>query len=161
MPLTLRRRYLLGTLLGLCGLWLNEATVPLLTQETPQFVFGGAAVLVCFSSLPASLKQYVFNRVVFVVMIPALALAMLFTRTAYQGHILQAQGREQHAAQELRTSLREFLLGRATAIGSLARKLETDGAARGVAAPSRLDHFRQERPEFQSLGFTNAQGVEV
>src|SRR5260370_24866548 len=51
MPLTLRRRYLLGTLLGLCGLWLNEATVPLLTQETPQFVFGGAAVLVCFVSL--------------------------------------------------------------------------------------------------------------
>jgi diguanylate cyclase (GGDEF)-like protein len=277
MPLTLRRRYLLGALLGLCGLWLNEATVPLLTQETPQFVFGGAAVLVCFVSLgtgpgllsalisllhllaprdaaalatlvyvveawaacllyrrygslvfavtafwfsagfildavvyggvvgltrdfltllfikqvfngilnaliaetvlrlpglrswlpardsilPASLKQYVFNRVVFVVMIPALALAVLFTRTAYQGHILQAQGREQHAAQELRTGLREFLLGRATAIGSLARKLETDGAARGVAAPSRLDHFRQERPEFQSLGFTNAQGVEV
>ncbi|HXB54124.1 MAG TPA: EAL domain-containing protein [Vicinamibacteria bacterium] len=277
MPLTLRRRYLLGALLGLCGLWLNEVTVPLLTQGTPQFVFGGAAVMVCFVSLgtgpglmaalisllhllaprnaaalatlvyvveawaacllyrrygslvfavtafwfsagfildlvvyggmvgltqdfltllfikqvfngilnaliaeavlrlpgvrlwlpardsilPASLKQYVFNRVVFVVMIPALALAMLFTRTAYQGHILQAQAREQHAAQELRTGLREFLLGRATAIGGLARRLETDGAAQRVAAQSRLDHFRQERPEFQSLSFTNAQGVEV
>jgi diguanylate cyclase (GGDEF)-like protein len=277
MPLTLRRRYVLGALLGVCGLWLNEATVPLLTQGTPQFVFGGAAVMVCFVSLgtgpgllcalisllhllaprdaaalatlvyvveawaacllyrrygslifavtafwfsagfildaivyggvvgltrdfitllfikqvfngilnaliaeavlrlpgvrlwlpardsilPASLKQYVFNRVVFVVMIPALALAVLFTRTAYQGHILQAQAREQHAAQELRTGLREFLLGRATAMGALARRLETDGAAQPIAAQSRLDHFRQERPEFQSLSFANAQGAEV
>jgi diguanylate cyclase (GGDEF)-like protein len=277
MPLTLRRRYVLGALLGICGLWLNEATVPLLTQGTPQFVFGGAAVMVCFVSLgtgpgllcalisllhllaprdaaalatlvyvveawaacllyrrygslvfavtafwfsagfildavvyggvvgltrdfitllfikqvfngilnaliaeavlrlpgvrlwlrardsilPASLKQYVFNRVVFVVMIPALALAVLFTRTAYQGHILQAQAREQHAAQELRTGLREFLLGRATAMGGLARRLETDGAAQPIAAQSRLDHFRSERPEFQSLSFANAQGAEV
>src|SRR5258708_2398088 len=277
MPLTLRRRYLIGALLGVCGLWLNEATVPLLTQGTPEFVFGGAAVMVCFVSLgtgpgllcalisllhllaprnaaalatlvyvveawaacllyrrygslvfavtafwfsagfildvvvyggvigltrdfltllfikqvfngilnaliaeailrlpgvrvwlparasilPASLKQYVFNRVVFVVMIPALALAVLFTRTAYQGHILQAQAREQHAAVELRTDLREFLQGRATAIGGLARKLETDRAAQRIAAQSRLDHFREEKPEFQSLGFANAQGLEV
>ena len=39
------------------------------------------------SILSATLKQYVFSRVLFVVMIPALALAILYTRSAYQGEI--------------------------------------------------------------------------
>jgi diguanylate cyclase (GGDEF)-like protein len=274
MPLSLRRRYLLGVLLGLCGLWLNEVTVSLLTRETPQFIFGGAAVLVCFVSLgtgpglvaalisllrllqpgdaaalatvvyvveawaacllyrrygslvfavtafwfsagwildvvvygglvglgrdfltllfiqqvfngilnaliaeavlrlpgvrsflpardsilPASLQQYVFNRVVFVVMIPSLALAVLFTRTSYEAHIIRAQAREQGAAQEMRTALHNFLFDRANTISRLARMVENDRAARDQGVMGLLDRFRREQPEFRRLDLADAQG---
>lgn len=41
-------RLLAGLALGLAGLALNQWPVPLLTEETPPFVFGGALVLVAF-----------------------------------------------------------------------------------------------------------------
>ena len=45
MPLSLRWRYGLALFLGLVGLRLNDLPAFLLTQETPPFVFGWAAVL--------------------------------------------------------------------------------------------------------------------
>jgi PAS domain S-box-containing protein len=45
------RRWLWAVLLGAAGLWLNSFDVPLLTEDTPSFVFGGVAVLLAFVAL--------------------------------------------------------------------------------------------------------------
>ena len=42
------RSYSLGVALGLVGLALNQISAPILTEETPQFLFGGAAVFLAF-----------------------------------------------------------------------------------------------------------------
>src|SRR6185295_18441254 len=40
---------------------------------------------------PASLQHYVFSRIVFVATLPALVLALLFTRTAYDGALARTE----------------------------------------------------------------------
>jgi signal transduction histidine kinase len=42
------RPYLIGAALGLAGLALNLISAPILTEETPEFLFGGAAVFLAF-----------------------------------------------------------------------------------------------------------------
>src|SRR5258708_19719637 len=68
------------------------------------------------SILPFSLKQYVFNRVVFVVMIPALGLALLLTRSAYEGKISEAHAREQRIARAVGGAVNDYLTEREPAL---------------------------------------------
>jgi diguanylate cyclase (GGDEF)-like protein len=268
------RRYLIAALLGLLGLWLNQATVSLLTQETPQFVLGGSVVLISFVTLgtgpglltallslasflgvpdavnlatlvyvveawsacllyrrfgslifaealywftgglaltalvyggaiglsreyvtllfikqvfngilngllaeailrmpgrpswlpardsivPFSLKQYVFNRVVFVVMIPALGLAILLTRSAYEARISEAYAREQRVARDVATAVREYLDERETAIERLGRRIEMEPAIEGDVAGRTLAGFLSDHPEFLNVGVADPIG---
>jgi PAS domain S-box-containing protein len=46
--LSVIRSYSLGAALGLIGLGLNLISAPILTEETPQFLFGGASVFLAF-----------------------------------------------------------------------------------------------------------------
>lgn len=270
----LLQRYLLALLLGLVGLWLNEARVSFLTEGTPLFLLGEAAVMVSFVSLgtgagllsaavsliplmdphdattlvtgayaveawaacllfrrfgslvfadtlywfaagwildaalyggviglsadyvtllfikqvfngilsalaaeavlrlpgvgawlPArdsillpKLKQYVFSRVVFVVMIPTLALAALYTHTAYDGQVAHIQERQQRRAQEVGAAVRELLSEREGHLDRLARRIETGGALRRVVPGSILDAFRAGHPEFLDVGVADARG---
>ena len=48
LPLTAGPRYSLAVLLGVAGLALNLVELPLLSPETPEFVFGGATLLLSF-----------------------------------------------------------------------------------------------------------------
>jgi diguanylate cyclase (GGDEF)-like protein len=273
MPLP-SRRYLIAVLLGLLGLWLNKATVPLLTQESPQFVLGGSLVLISFvalgtgpgiltallslasflvildavnlatlvylveawaacllyrrfgslifaealywftgglaltiliyggviglrreyvtllfikqvfngilnaliaeavlrvpgrprwlpardSILPFSLKQYVFNRVVFVVMIPALGLALLLTRSAYEGKISEAHAREQRIARDVGGAVNEYLTERETALERLARRIEMEPTIEGGVAGRTLAGFLSDHPEFLDIGVADPVG---
>jgi diguanylate cyclase (GGDEF)-like protein len=268
------RRYLIAALLGLLGLWLNKATVSLLTQETPQFVLGGSVVLISFVALgtgpgiltallslasflatlepvnlatlvylveawaacllyrrfgslifaealywftgglalsvlvyggalglrreyvtllfikqvfngilnaliaeavlrapgrpswlpardsivPFSLKQYVFNRVAFVVMIPALGLAILLTRTAYEGKISEALSREQQVARVVGTAVRDYLTERETAIERLGRRIEMESTIDGEVAARILTGFLSDHPEFLNIGVADLSG---
>ena len=274
MPLSPRGRYLLGSLLGLCGFWLNEATVSLLTQETPPFEFGGAAILVSFVSLgtgpgllsalvsltglvargapadlaavifvveawatcllyrrfgslvvsvavfwftlgwvydlaayggllgvpldvltlllikqvfngilnaliaeavlriptvgswlpardsilPASLQQHVFNRVVFVVMIPGLALALLYAHTAYQGRIDRAQARLRQAVRDTSSAIHELLIQRENALDRRAHGIEMQQALRGPASSALLADFLGRIPGFAAVGLADEKG---
>ena len=273
MPLSLRWRYGLALFLGLVGLRLNDLPAFLLTQETPPFVFGGAAVLLSFVSLgtapgllsalvsiapsvvradalgvasmisvveawaacllyrrlgslvftvaafwfavgwlldlafyggvaglpldfiilvfikqvfngilnalvaeglmripaiaaripshdsilSATLKQYVFSRVLFVVMIPAIALAILYTRTAYLGEIHDVRSRVERTAQDVRGALREALGERETALDRLSHRVEM---ALAVASPPAevLGAFLREHPEFLAVALADEQG---
>ena len=56
-----------------------------------------------------SLEQYVFSRVVFVATIPALVLALLFTRTAYDGALARSERRTVARLQEAQARLRADL----------------------------------------------------
>src|SRR5262245_33022260 len=253
VPSPAGRRYVLAVSLGLLGLWLNQAPVPLLTAETPPFLFGSAAVLAAFVGLgtgpglmaaalsilgsagredgqaaatalpvvleawgscllyrrfgslvfsvaifwftagglldlvlhgallgltrdlltllfiqqvlngianallaeallrvpwvsrilpardsifPATLRQYIFNRILFVVMIPALALALLYSRSSYQATIDEAYAGLERAATEGRAAVREVLVGREAALDGLAHGVEIDQAL-GSASPIR------------------------
>ena len=273
MPLP-SRRYLFAAVLGLVGLWLNQATVSLLTEETPQFVLGGSVVLISFVALgtgpgiltffvslatflatfdavnvatlvylveawaacllyrrfgslifaealywftgglaltilvyggamglrreyvtllfikqvfngilnaliaeaalrapgrprwlpardsivPFSLKQYVFNRVVFVVMIPALGLAILLTRSAYEGKISEANAREQRVARDVGAGVRDYLSERETAIERLGRRIEMEATIDGARAGLALSAFLADHPEFINIGVADADG---
>jgi diguanylate cyclase (GGDEF)-like protein len=268
------RRYLIAALLGLAGLWLNKATVSLLTQETPQFVLGGSVVLISFVALgtgpgiltallslagflatleavnlatlvylveawaacllyrrfgslifaealywftgglaltivvyggalglpreyvtllfikqvfngilnallaegvlrmpgrpswlpardsivPFSLKQYVFNRVVFVVMIPALGLAILFTRSAYEGQISEVHAREARVARDVGSAVRDYLSERETAIERLGRRIEMEPTLEGGVLPRTLTGFLSDHPEFVNIGVADPIG---
>src|SRR5690348_2267184 len=48
-----RRRYAAACVLGLLAALLNLVAVPLLSEETPEFLFGGALVLLAFVALGA------------------------------------------------------------------------------------------------------------
>jgi diguanylate cyclase (GGDEF)-like protein len=273
MPLP-SRRYLVAVLLGLVGLWLNQATVSLLTQETPQFVLGGSVVLLSFVALgtgpgiltallslasflahpdavnlatlvylveawaacllyrrfgslifaealywftgglaltvlvfggalglqreyvtllfikqvfngilnaliaeaflrlpgrpswlpardsivPFSLKQYVFNRVVFVVMIPALGLAILLTRSAYEGRISEAHAREQRVGRDVGALVRDYLTERETAIERLGRRIEMEPLIEKGGAGRALTAFLSDHPEFINIGVADPSG---
>ena len=82
------------------------------------------------SILSATLKQYVFSRVLFVVMIPALALAILYTRTAYQVEIQDVRSRVGRTAQEVRGALREALVEREATLDRLSHRIRLGRAGR-------------------------------
>jgi len=110
------------------------------------------------SIVPFSLKQYVFNRVVFVVMIPALGLAMLFTRSAYESQISEAHAREQRIARDVGTSVRDYLTERETAIERLGRRIEMEAAIEGGATGPTLASFLADHPEFINIGVADPGG---
>ncbi|HEY5908202.1 MAG TPA: hypothetical protein VIZ31_09160, partial [Vicinamibacteria bacterium] len=63
-----------------------------------------------------SLKQYVFSRVVFVATIPALVLALFFTRAAYDGALARSDARLVSRLQEAQGSLSADLARRGGAL---------------------------------------------
>jgi diguanylate cyclase (GGDEF)-like protein len=110
------------------------------------------------SILASTLQQYVFNRVVFVVMIPVLALAVLSTRTAYQARMDQARARGRQTAEEIGPALGRFREAEMAEVSKLARTL---GAARGGPrrAPSALlDAFLRDHPPFTAVAVADAAG---
>jgi diguanylate cyclase (GGDEF)-like protein len=109
------------------------------------------------SILSATLKQYVFSRVLFVVMIPALALAILYTRTAYQGEIHDVRSRVERTAQEVRVALKEALRERESALDILSHRIEA-GFAPTSRSAELLGAFLREHPEFVAVALADEQG---
>ena len=110
------------------------------------------------SILSATLKQYVFSRVLFVVMIPALALAILYTRAAYQGEIQETHSRVERSAQEIQGAMQEALGDRETALRDLSRGIQI---ARALNAPAGglLGSFLKDHPSFLAIALADEQGV--
>ncbi len=274
MPLLLRRRYWLAVLLGVLGLWINQAPLHLLTRETPPFLFGSAPVFAAFVGLgtgpgllaavvsffdsfarfdgqslaallhvleawvscllyrrfgslvfsvaifwftaggladlvlhgaflgltrdpltllfirqvlngianallaegllrlpfvsrvlpsndsifPATLREYVFNRIVFVVMTPALALALLYSRSAYQAKIDEAYAGLERAATEGRSGVRDVLAQREAALDNLAHAVEIDWALGSRSSVGLLSSFVREHSEFGGVVLADARG---
>jgi diguanylate cyclase (GGDEF)-like protein len=275
VPTPVRSRYWLAVSLGVLGLWLNQAPVPLLTSDTPSFLFGSAPVLAAFVGLgtvpglvaaiiallasfgrpggfaaatallfvleawvscllyrrfgslvfsvaifwftagglldlllhgtllglgrdlltllfiqqilngianallaegllrlpfvsrilpardsifAATLRQYVFNKILFVVMIPALALALLYSRSSYQGKIDEAYAGLERAATEGRSAVREVLAGREAALDALAHGVEIDRALGSASPIGPLAAFAREHSEFGGVALVDAEG---
>ena len=106
----------------------------------------------------ASLQHYVFSRVVFVATIPALVLAFLFTRTAYEAELGRAESRAARTAQEVRAALRTALLERESALQRLSRQVEMDWAAGRGDAPVRVLALQPAPPGFDDVSFVGADG---
>jgi diguanylate cyclase (GGDEF)-like protein len=109
------------------------------------------------SIFPATLRQYVFNRIVFVVMIPALALALLYSRSAYQAEIDEAKGGLERAATEGRAAVRELMARREAALDNLAHGVEIDRAL-GSGSSARLASFVRKHPEFGGVALADERG---
>jgi len=112
------------------------------------------------SILSATLRQYVFSRVLFVVMIPALALAVLYTRTAYEGRIHEARSRVHRAAQEIQGALREQLSRRETALDHLSHRLQI-AVATGSPSAGTVAAIARDHPGFLAVSLADAQGRPV
>jgi diguanylate cyclase (GGDEF)-like protein len=110
------------------------------------------------SIVPFNLRQYVFNRVVFVVMIPALALAILLTRSAYEGHVARAHAREQRVAREVIVAVRSYLADRETAVERLGRRIEMEAVIEGPLVGRILGGFLTDHPEFINIGVADPEG---
>ena len=110
------------------------------------------------SIVPFSLRQYVFNRVVFVVMIPALGLAILLTRSAYEAQIAGAQARGQRIARDVSGAVREYLIERESAIERLGRRIELEPSIEGLLVGRTLGGFLSDHPEFINIGVADPEG---
>jgi diguanylate cyclase (GGDEF)-like protein len=110
------------------------------------------------SIFPATLRQHVFNRIVFVVMMPALALAVLSSRSAYQAKIDEAYGGLERAVIEARTAVREVLTRREAALDNLARGIEIDWALGSATPLGRLASFAREHPDFGDVALVDDEG---
>jgi diguanylate cyclase (GGDEF)-like protein len=107
---------------------------------------------------PASLQHYVFNRVVLVAALPALVLALLFTRTAYDGVLDRLEARTTATAREARALVRASLREREAALQRLARQVEMDWAAGRGEAPARLLALQPAPAGFDDVSFVTADG---
>jgi diguanylate cyclase (GGDEF)-like protein len=110
------------------------------------------------SIFPATLREYVFNRIVFVAMTPALALALLYSRSAYQAKIDEAYAGLERAATEGRAAVRDLLARREAALDALARAVEIDWATGSRPSGKLLASFVREHPEFGGVILTDARG---
>jgi diguanylate cyclase (GGDEF)-like protein len=108
------------------------------------------------SIFASTLQQYVFNRVVFVVMIPVLALAVVSTRAAYQGRMDQDRDRRQRAAEQVARAVHVFQQNAMAEVSDLARSLKTDRGLASLAAP--LAAFLRDHPPFTAVAVTDAWG---
>src|SRR5207247_1389132 len=110
------------------------------------------------SILSSTLKQYVFSRVLFVVMIPALALAILYTRTAFQGEVEATHSRVERSAQEIRGAIREALVEREAALEDLSHGVQP-AYALGAPPAGLLGPFLKDHPSFLAIALADEQGV--
>ncbi|HVS64475.1 MAG TPA: ATP-binding protein [Thermoanaerobaculia bacterium] len=262
------RSYSIGVALGLVGLVLNQISAPILTEETPQFLFGGAAVFLAFlwvgfgpgllagaisllalwsrgdaagwatavylveawgaywiylrvrslvfaaglywftaglvldlvvywglvglqldyvvllfvkqvfnGSLNAliaegislgfrlergsgsvPLRSYLFRRVAFAAALPALALALLLTRSVYSTRLDLADSRSQSTAQAAEARLAQFLRERGEALSRLARVIEIRWSQEGDGPVGMLEDFRRRNAGLRLVGLTDAAG---
>ncbi len=107
---------------------------------------------------PASLQHYVFSRVVFVATLPALILALLFTRTAYDSQLARTEAHTAATAQEVRAALRTALAIRTSGLQRLARQVEMDWASGRVEPPARLLALQPAPLGFDDVGFVDLRG---
>ncbi|HEY7514974.1 MAG TPA: diguanylate cyclase, partial [Vicinamibacteria bacterium] len=110
------------------------------------------------SIFPATLHEYVFNRIVFVAMLPALTLALLYSRSAYQAKIDEAYGGLERAATEGRSAVRDVLARREAAVDNLAHAVEIDWALGSGSSAKLLSSFAREHPEFDGVALADARG---
>jgi diguanylate cyclase (GGDEF)-like protein len=110
------------------------------------------------SIFAATLRQYVFNKILFVVMIPALALALLYSRSSYQARIDEAYAGLERAATEGRSAVREVLAGREAALDALAHGVEIDRALGSASSIGPLAAFAREHSEFGGVALVDAGG---
>ncbi len=111
------------------------------------------------SIFPATLRQYVFNRILFVVMIPALALAVLYSRSAYQAKIDEAYAGVERAATEGRGAVREVLASREAALDNLAHGVEIDWALGSSSPLGLLASWSDEHREFGGIALADQAGA--
>ena len=107
---------------------------------------------------PASLQHYVFSRIVFVATLPALVLALLFTRTAYDGALARTEAHTAETAQAVRAALRAVLVERSNGLQRLARQLEMDWASGRAEPGSRLLALKPAPLGFDSVSLVDARG---
>jgi len=108
--------------------------------------------------VPSSLKHYVFNRVVLVVMVPTLGLGILLTRAAYEARISSAHAREQRIARDVGQAVREYLRERELAVERLARRVEMEGGLEDKTVGPALSGFVSDHPEFLNIGLADTRG---
>ena len=106
----------------------------------------------------ATLQHYVFNRVVFVATIPALVLALLFIRTAYDGERARAEAHAVETTHEVRATLDAALLERESALTRLARQVEMDLALDRTRPLPRLLALQPAPAGFDDVAFTDPSG---
>ena len=110
------------------------------------------------SVLSATLKQYVFSRVLLVAMIPALALAVLYTRTAYQGEIQATHSRAERSALEIRGAIQQALAEREAALEDLSHGVQI-AYALGAPPGGLLGTFLKDHPSFLAIALADEQGA--
>ncbi|HUP24724.1 MAG TPA: ATP-binding protein [Thermoanaerobaculia bacterium] len=91
-----------------------------------------------FSSRPEPLRAFVFNRLAFVLLLPALAVGLLHARTIFGERLAHTQGEQLRRAGEVADGLREVVGGWHREIEALARSL----AREPRAAVDTAAHFR-------------------
>ena len=107
---------------------------------------------------PATLQHYMFSRIVFVATLPALVLALLFTRTAYDGELVRSEAHTAGTAQAVSAALRVALVERTNGLQRLARQLEMDWAAGGAEPPARLLALQPAPLGFDDVSFVDLRG---
>jgi diguanylate cyclase (GGDEF)-like protein len=107
---------------------------------------------------PATLQHYVFNRVVFVATIPALVLALLFTRTAYDAERARAEAHAVETTHQVSAALDATLLERAGALTRLARRVELDLVMDPTRPLLRLLDLQPAPAGFDDVSFTDVNG---
>ena len=107
---------------------------------------------------PATLQHYMFSRIVFVATLPALVLALLFTRTAYDGELARSEAHTAGTAQAVSAALRVALVERTNGLQRLARQLEMDWAAGGAEPPARLLALQPAPLGFDDVSFVDLRG---
>ena len=138
---------------------LNGFLNALIAEGTLGLVPARLRDLLSYDDAVATLRLYVFRRVLFVVLLPISILTIPYTSTIYEQRLNQVRADQLRTATNLRLDLETLVSARAETLTRFARVIEVGGGALRPDAQAIVQAFAREHGQFNGVGVLDRTGI--